>query len=63
MNFGIAGLDFCVRNQYRNREKFFFRRRGSLKKIMHPYAYCAELDIKHEPPVLGGLCLCMKKLV
>lgn len=26
MPFGMAGLDFCVRNQYRNREKFFCRR-------------------------------------
>lgn len=24
MPFGMAGLDFCVRNPYRNREKTFF---------------------------------------
>lgn len=24
MPFGMAGLDFCVWNQYRNREKNFF---------------------------------------
>lgn len=33
MPFGMAGLDFCVRNPYRNREKTFFAEGAYRKKV------------------------------
>ncbi len=43
MPFGMAGLDFCVRNPYRNRgEKTFFAEGAYWKKFMHPDACCTE---------------------
>lgn len=63
MPFGMAGLDFCVWNPYRNREKTFLQKELTGKKFMHPEACCTDPDIKHEPSVWGGSCLCMKKLV
>lgn len=42
MPFGMAGLDFCVRNPYRNREKPFFAEGAYWKKFTHPDACCTE---------------------
>ena len=42
MPFGMAGLDFCVRNPYKNREKTFFAEGAYWKKFMHPGACCTE---------------------
>lgn len=62
MPFGMAGLDFCVWNQYRNREKTFLQKELT-GKVYASGCLLHGADIKHEPSVWGGSCLCMKKLV